>query len=128
MSGMIRLSQKQSRRVNALIRRECCNYDNGNCLLLNDGETCVCPQTITYSLLCTWFRSSVLPLDKELLTELSSCSSRRRCAECGKVFLSASNNIKYCAVCRETVKRRQAAQRKRKQRKRRHAAEQKKAL
>ena len=31
-----------------------------------DGEECVCVQSISYSLLCLWFRTAVLPLDKEL--------------------------------------------------------------
>lgn len=26
----------------------CCNYDCGNCLFLDNGEECVCPQSITY--------------------------------------------------------------------------------
>ena len=49
---------------------ECCNYDCGNCLALDDGEECVCVQSISYSLLCRWFRAAVLPLDKELKTAL----------------------------------------------------------
>ena len=43
---------------------ECCNYDNGNCILLNNGEPCVCVQSISYSLICRWFRIAVLPLDE----------------------------------------------------------------
>ena len=29
-----------------LIRRECCNCEDGNCLALDDGDTCACPQMI----------------------------------------------------------------------------------
>src|SRR5699024_8795015 len=36
------------------------NYDAGNCLLLDDGEPCVCVQSISLSLLCRWFRVAVL--------------------------------------------------------------------
>ena len=36
------------------LTHECCNYCNGNCLLLDDGEECVCVQSISYSLLCRW--------------------------------------------------------------------------
>ena len=39
------------------------NYDGGNCLLLDDGEPCVCVQSISLSLMCRWFRVAVLPLD-----------------------------------------------------------------
>ena len=46
------------------MRRTCCNYDNGNCILLDDGDECVCPQLISYSLLCKWFRVAVLPADR----------------------------------------------------------------
>ena len=59
MNGVKRLTPPQSRKVNALVRRTCCNYDNGNCILLDDGDECVCPQLISYSLLCKWFRAAV---------------------------------------------------------------------
>ena len=36
----------------------------------HDGEKCVCVQSISYSLLCRWFRAAVLPQDKELETAL----------------------------------------------------------
>lgn len=47
--GLPRMTAAQRRRANALIRKTCCNYENGNCLLLDDREECVCPQTISYS-------------------------------------------------------------------------------
>ena len=59
MTGIRRLAPPQSRRVNALVRRECCNYDCGNCILLDNGDECACPQTISFSLLCKWFRIAV---------------------------------------------------------------------
>lgn len=37
MSAVKRLTPPQSRKVNALIKRECCNCVGGNCLLLDDG-------------------------------------------------------------------------------------------
>ena len=42
----------------------------GHCIALDDGEECVCVQSISYSLLCRWFRAAVLPQDKELETAL----------------------------------------------------------
>ena len=42
----------QRRKANALIRKICCNYDNGNCIALDDGAECVCVQSISYSLIC----------------------------------------------------------------------------
>lgn len=41
--GLPRMTPAQRRGANALIRKTCCNYENGNCLLLDDGEECVCP-------------------------------------------------------------------------------------
>lgn len=116
MNGIRRLAPPQSRRVNALVRRECCNYDCGNCILLDDGDECVCPQTISFSLLCKWFRIAVLPTDKELYAELYTPEDRRRCEVCGASFASNSNSVKYCPDCRKRIQRRQAAERKRKQR------------
>ena len=83
MNGVKRLTPPQSRKVNALVRRTCCNYDNGNCILLDDGEECVCPQLISYSLLCKWFQIAVLPLDKLLYAELFKTKDKKRCSECG---------------------------------------------
>ena len=60
-----RMSYPQYRKARRLTH-ECCNYCNGNCLLLDDGEECVCVQSISYSLLCRWFKVAVLPLDAAL--------------------------------------------------------------
>ena len=60
-----RMDYRQHRRARRLVH-ECCNYDGGNCLLLDDGEPCVCVQSISLSLMCRWFRVAVLPLDEEL--------------------------------------------------------------
>ena len=46
-----RMNYPQYRKARKLVR-ECCNYCDGNCLLLDDGEECVCVQSISYSLLC----------------------------------------------------------------------------
>ena len=56
------MDYRQHRRARRLVH-ECCNYDEGNCLLLDDGEPCVCVQSISLSLMCRWFRVAVLPLD-----------------------------------------------------------------
>ena len=39
------MDYRQHRRARRLVH-ECCNYDGGNCLLLDDGEPCVCVQSI----------------------------------------------------------------------------------
>lgn len=52
---MIRLNDAQHRRVKKLTRCHCANNVRGCCLLLDDGEPCVCVQAISYSLLCRYF-------------------------------------------------------------------------
>ena len=63
------MTYPQYRAVRRLVH-SCCNHQDGNCLLLDDGEECVCPQAISYSLICRWFRAAVLPLDGELCAAL----------------------------------------------------------
>ena len=116
MSDMKRLTPPQSRKVNTLVRRTCCNCDNGNCILLDDGDYCVCPQLISCSLLCKWFRIAVLPADKELYAELYHTEDMRRCSVCGAPFASGSNRAIYCPDCRKRITRRQTAERMRKMR------------
>ena len=85
-----RMDYRQHRRARRLVH-ECCNYDGGNCLLLDDGEPCVCVQSISFSLMCRWFRVAVLPLDGELAAALLYRGSRKRCAVCGAAFVPQSN-------------------------------------
>ena len=106
-----KLTPQQSRRINALIRRECCNYDNGNCILLDDGELCVCPQIITFShIICKWCKSAVLPLDKELYIQLAKPPNTKICAVCGKPFIFKGNKAKYCDNCKIYIRRRKQVQ------------------
>jgi len=91
-------------------------HHNGNCILLDDGDECVCPQLISYSLLCKWFRVAVLPADRLLYAELYQTGDKKKCTECGAFFASTSNSVKYCPVCRKRITRRQAAERMRKRR------------
>lgn len=101
------MTPQQRKRANALIRKTYCNYDGGNCIALDDGEECVCPQTISYSVLCKWFRKAVLPQDKAFEAEILHDGSIKLCAECGAGFTSISNRAKYCPSCAAKVHRRQ---------------------
>ena len=110
-----RMDYRQHRAACRLVH-ECCNYDGGNCLLLDDGEPCVCVQSISYSLMCRWFRMAVLPLDGKLYAALLFRGSRKSCAVCGASFVPKSNRGKYCPGCAGRMKKLKAAERKRKQR------------
>ena len=107
LSKIPHMTYQQYRTTRRLVH-ECCNYDCGNCLLLDNGEECICPQSITYSLICKWFRAAVLPLDAGLYAALFPAPSvrRRRCRECGRPFAPSKHNTLYCSTCAaERVKR-----------------------
>lgn len=100
-----------------LTRCHCANNVRGCCLLLDDGEPCVCVQAISYSLLCRYFREAVLPADRELCADLATTAdTRKKCELCGKPFPARSNRAKYCDRCAPYAARRNAAERKRRQR------------
>lgn len=68
---MLKITYKQAKKINRLIRKTCCNYDKGWCLLLDYGERCRCVQVIScYGIYCKYFISSVLPIDKQLHKEI----------------------------------------------------------
>lgn len=113
-----RLSLENRRKVNMLVKKQCCNYDNGNCILLDNGDMCPCPQIISLSLNCKWFRTAVLPNDKELYAKLIISDNRKKCAICGKAFISSANKAKYCDKCKIIAIRKQKAEYQRKYRSR----------
>lgn len=81
MRMLPRLTPKHRQSANALIKRLCANYEGGNCLALDDGEPCVCVQSISYSLLCKYFRNAVLPAEPML--EANILGTRlERCVSC----------------------------------------------
>ena len=109
------LTYPQYRAVRRLVH-DCCNYDGGNCLLLDDGEECVCPQSISYSLICRWFRAAVLPLDESLCAALLHRRERKKCVLCGGWYIPKSNRAKYCPECAKEEERRKTRERVRRHR------------
>lgn len=119
---VIKINPSQSRRVNALVRRLCCNCDNGNCLLLDDGNAHSCVQLISrYGIYCNYFKEAVLPADKELYAEIMDKASGKPCSLCGIQFVPKAKNQRYCQKCAEKQKRLKAAERQRRKRAPRHA-------
>lgn len=105
------MTPRQRQHANMLIRKICCNYYKGNCLLLDDGDEHVCVQSISYSVCCKFFRHILLE-DKEglsLKAELFRDKTTKRCTVCNKAFQSKSNNAKYCGDCATAVQRKQKA-------------------
>lgn len=110
---------KQYRQVKALVKKECCNYDNGYCILLDDGWPCVCPQIISLHPICKWFKIAVLPLDKDLYIPIMEPPNTRKCVICGKPFIRKGNKAKYCDKCRVIVRHKKNAEYERNRRLRR---------
>ena len=71
-----RMNVQQRRRANKLLKHLCANYQDGNCLLLDDDEPCVCVQSISYSLCCNYFRVAVLPTEPTLEAEMHNIITR----------------------------------------------------
>ena len=117
-SSLYRMDAKQRREALRLIKGLCSYYDNGNCLYLDRGEEVTCPQSISYSVCCKFFRH-VLLKDKEgkgLEAEVFQCDALKHCGLCGKAFSSPSYRAKYCEGCKAKVQRRQKAEHARKKR------------
>ena len=112
--SLYRMTPAQRKQAASLIRRECCCCEDGNCIALDDGDTCTCPQTVSFSVCCKWFRWAVLPLDGTLEAEIFRDKDLKRCAVCGGVFVPKSNRAKYCPGCAARVHRRQKTESERK--------------
>lgn len=113
MTDLPRMNDEQLKQARKLIRSRCCNYDNGSCLVLDWSFCNVCPQWISYSLNCKWFRNAVLPNDPALEASILHTQPKKRCVICGKPVLSKSHRAKYCPACSVQERRRRDAQRKR---------------
>ena len=113
-----RMTDAQHRSANALIHKLCCNYIDGQCVILD----CECPQSILYSVCCKWFRQAILPQDKSLFVELIKPENKKKCIICGKTFVPKSNRSKYCFDCgvKERNRRKALNERKYRERKRGH--------
>ena len=109
------MTPKQRQKANALIKRLCANYDEGDCLLLDDGEPCVCVQSISYSLLCKYFRNAVIPAEPMLEAEILG-THPDRCVSCGAPIIKRNNKKKYCERCAKVAYKRQQADYARKRR------------
>ena len=114
--SLYRMAPAQRKQAASLIRRECCCCEDGNCIVLDDGDTCTCPQTISFSVCCKWFRWAVLPLDGTLEAEIFRDKDLKRCSVCGAAFVPRSNRGKYCPDCAARVHRRQKTESERKRR------------
>ena len=108
----INLNSQSFSSVMTLIKKQCCNYYQGNSLLLDDGDTHTCPQLITPShIICRYFLDAVLPADKTLLKDLRSESVVMMvCSLCGKKTERTGRNQKFCPDCAKKKQRQRNAE------------------
>lgn len=71
-NAMFKITESQSKEINWLVRKQCCNHWHGNCLLLDD----VCIQLLArYRIYCKYFAGAVLPGKMELYAEIAAQQS-----------------------------------------------------
>lgn len=115
--SMIKINFFQRKRINKLINKLCCNCFEGNCLLLDYGEPCKYVQMIKRTTICcNYFLNAVLPVDKELYSEIMADTKSKRCKMCQKHFLPNSHNQRFCEACSKIRNRQKATERQRKKR------------
>ncbi len=107
------MTPDQQREAAKLIQQNCCNYEKGNCIMLEDGDERVCPQRISYSVGCRWFRNAVLPLSPELEADIFKGISLKQCVKCGSRFVPRSNRSLYCPACAAETRKEKDRERKR---------------
>lgn len=122
-NNLYRMTTEQVRKVNALIRSECCNYDSGKCKLLMDDCISRCPQISAPSVLCAWCREAVIPIAPDLEREIfhmketvktTPKQTMKACDVCGKRFKPKTTRAKHCPDCAVKVRRKQWSQSQRK--------------
>lgn len=93
-------------------KKECCNLDSGNCVLLDDGIYHKCTQLSQPILSCNWFREAFLPLDAVLEHELFTPGDNniKKCLGCRRPFVPRANSSKYCDKCVPKVRRAKQAE------------------
>ena len=110
--SLYRMTPEQQRNARKIIRRLCSNCSNGNCIRLDQGEEIPCPQMLSASVCCRFFRNVLLkdPEAGTLEAEIFASGTRKRCAVCGQFFCSKGNRAKYCTDCKAEAQRKQKAE------------------
>lgn len=103
---LFELTAEQKKQCDSLCIKRCCNYYNGNCLLLEESSRTVpCLQILSRHVFCRWFQNAVLPSDWKLEGEIFADEAMKMCISCGASFISRSGKVKYCPHCRTRIRR-----------------------
>ena len=85
---VIKITQSSQSKINALVRKLCCNYVDGSCLLLDDGEEHACVQCISrYGIYCNYSKTQSFP-------QTGSCLPRS-CNQAVKRDAKSASRISY---------------------------------
>ena len=108
-----KLTLKQFAEIKTMIKSRCCNCYQGNCLLLDDGDSHTCPQLITPSrIICRYFLDCVLPSDNTLMKSVTGQTPAETivCALCGSKTEKTGRNQKFCPDCARKKQRQRNAE------------------
>ena len=110
--SLYRMTPAQQRDARKIIRKLCSNCVNDNCIRLDQGEEVTCPQMLSASVCCRFFRNVLLkdPEAGTLEAGIFSSGTKKHCTICAKEFYSAGNRAKYCADCKAGAQRKQQAE------------------
>lgn len=108
LGELYELTATQRRQCADLARKECCNYREGHCLLLENidrDDNCPCVQEISNHIECRWFQNAVLPIDWKLEAEIFKDDQMHGCERCGALFRATGRNMRYCPDCGMIMKK-----------------------
>lgn len=110
------LTAGEKRRVKALVKSMCANYDAEYGCLPLDGTCYMFTIAFVGSGLCRYFRDAVLPLDPGLEAVFSR-KPTKPCKVCGKRFPVSGNKATCSTACADSARKSATAARVRKHRK-----------
>jgi len=103
------MDDKLYRKLQELVKKECCNYFKDVCVILDEK----CPMVYCIKneegkldqKMCKWFKNYVLPANDILYHDYLQGSSKevsnaKECSICGKSFISNDGRQTTCSVCR----------------------------
>ncbi len=68
---VLKIKANQVDRIHRLVREQCANCIDDNCLLLDDGEEHKCVQFLCISgIYCNYFKEAVLPAETKLYEQI----------------------------------------------------------
>ena len=109
----IEMSAGQTKRMNRLIREECCNCVDDICIVLDHGYGFYCPQMGMQILFYPWLREAVLPADERLRCDLIGDIRMKPCEKCRREFSPKSNRARFCNLCAQRRRKSKEAERQR---------------